>query len=164
MKLNLGCGRIILRDYVNVDYEPPADEIVDLESFPWPWEESSIEEIRMSHILEHLREPWDALRECHRILKPRGRLEIMVPHWRSPDARNLGHRTYWDERSLRPILADTSYSSEFHALFRAIFIHFHFNWKGIWHLDRYLPICEWRRLPLGPLREVHFLLENIKEI
>ena len=56
MKLNLGCGSKILEGYTNVDkfdyYKP--DIVHDLEVTPYPFKENSVDEILMSHVLEHI--------------------------------------------------------------------------------------------------------------
>ena len=56
MKLNLGCGSKILNGYTNVDkfdyYKPNI--VHDLEKFPYPFDENSVEEIILSHVLEHI--------------------------------------------------------------------------------------------------------------
>ena len=56
MKLNLGCGTNKLEGFVNVDVEPASepDMVVDLDILPWPFEDSSAEEIQLNHVLEHL--------------------------------------------------------------------------------------------------------------
>lgn len=87
MKLNLGCGHNKLDGYCNVDvvsdYSP--DAVVDLEKFPWPWKDSTVDEIALCHVLEHLGESRDIYlgvwKEMYRVLKPNGRVHITVPHW-----------------------------------------------------------------------------------
>ena len=56
MRLNLGCGYNKREGFVNVDSSPHCapDLIHDLEEFPWPWADSSIDEILMVYVLEHL--------------------------------------------------------------------------------------------------------------
>ena len=56
MRLNLGCGFNKRDGYVNVDIGDHCapDVVHDLEKAPWPWDDSSIDEIYMSHVLEHL--------------------------------------------------------------------------------------------------------------
>ena len=59
-KLNLGCGSKIKEGFVNLDkYNTFKPDIVhDLEDFPYPFKENSIDEILLSHVLEHIgREP-----------------------------------------------------------------------------------------------------------
>src|SRR3990167_6388457 len=94
MKLNLGCGGERPEGYTNVDGWPGCkpDILLDLFRFPWPWEDSSVEEIICSHILEHVPHqvegfPGDGLvgwmNECWRILKPGGLLHVAWPHHQS---------------------------------------------------------------------------------
>ena len=74
MKLNLGCECDLRKDYVNLDKKD-----FDLNIFPYPFEDNSIEEIVMVNVLEHLDEPYLVVKECHRILKKGGVLVVEVP-------------------------------------------------------------------------------------
>ena len=89
MKLNLGCGENHKEGYVNVDKLGSPDITHDLESFPWPWGDKSIDEIYMNHILEHLGETSDVyikvIQELYRICKPGAIIQINVPHPRHDD-------------------------------------------------------------------------------
>ena len=80
--LNLGCGTWKMKGVVNVDSSPlvSPDKIWDLNKFPYPWEDCSIDKIIMKHVLEHLDNVIDVMNECDRILKWGGILEIAVPH------------------------------------------------------------------------------------
>jgi len=89
MKLNLGCGQNKVEGYLNVDkYAACApDRVVDLEAFPWPFPDASVDEILLTHVLEHLGRETETffgiMRELHRVLKPGGKVQIGVPHPRS---------------------------------------------------------------------------------
>jgi len=82
-RLNLGCGENKMNDYINVDIRPEInpDIVWDLEKFPYPWEDSSIDEIYASNVIEHF--PYQIqdtiLEEWHRILKSGGKLIIICP-------------------------------------------------------------------------------------
>lgn len=78
MKLNLGCCDRNFPGFVGVDLCPPADVLADLNA-PWPWEDSSIEEIRAWDVVEHLRSPIFTMNEAYRVLMPNGRFDIEVP-------------------------------------------------------------------------------------
>jgi SAM-dependent methyltransferase len=69
--------------WLNVDVDPQAqaDMHHDLECLPYPFESGSAEEILASHVLEHLHQPFAAMSEFARILRPGGRLTIRVPHF-----------------------------------------------------------------------------------
>lgn len=85
-KLNLGCGKAKLIGWVNVDNWGDVDLKHDLNEFPYPWDDNSVDEILMNHVLEHIPNWWDAFRECARILKPGGVLRINVPDESSKSA------------------------------------------------------------------------------
>ena len=83
-KLNLGCGNDIRPDYVNLDVSglDGVDVVHDLNELPLPFEDGVFSEILCLDILEHVDYP-PLLKECHRILKPGGRLVVEVPHFSS---------------------------------------------------------------------------------
>ena len=76
---------------MNVDSSPycAPDLIHDLEEFPWPWADSSTDEILMVHVLEHLGATteiyFSVLRELYRICCHDARITIVVPHPRHDD-------------------------------------------------------------------------------
>lgn len=102
MKLNLGCGQHRRDGFVNIDKFPTfaPDLLWDLEQTPWPFEANSVTEIAARHVLEHLGQAPDVflavIKEIHRVLVPRGTIEIKVPHVRSDG--------YWgDPTHVRPV-------------------------------------------------------------
>ena len=94
-RLNLGCGFDKRKGWINADNfkECEPDVFVDIESFPWPFEDNSFDQILMKHVLEHVGATFAdfrlVMRELYRVLKPDGVLEIHVPHFR--------HDTYWSD-------------------------------------------------------------------
>lgn len=80
-KLHLGCGDNIKPDARNVDAVglEGVDEVVDLNEYPWPWEDNRWRYILAEHVFEHLDSVEQALRECARVLEPGGRLEVVWP-------------------------------------------------------------------------------------
>jgi predicted SAM-dependent methyltransferase len=128
--LNLGCGHVQPAGWLNVDGSnrawlatklPRIDRaLVQLGLLsptefnrsvvwvnllkPFPWRSDSIAAIYMGEILEHFTKDQGAtvLRECHRVLQPRGRLRIRVPDhaefWRRyvRDYDAVKARPVWD--------------------------------------------------------------------
>lgn len=86
LKLNLGCGSKRLEGYLNVDKYGTPDLKVNLEEFPWPWEDNSVEKIELSHVLEHLGQQSEVylkiFQEMYRICQPGAEIHIKVPHYR----------------------------------------------------------------------------------
>ncbi len=83
-KLNIGSGGKPLDHYINVDVNPKAprvDVVHNLDHYPWPFEDDSIDEIVMMQCLEHLIDRNRAMKEVHRILKKEGMAKITVPHF-----------------------------------------------------------------------------------
>ncbi|MDX2504765.1 MAG: methyltransferase domain-containing protein [Gammaproteobacteria bacterium] len=87
--VNLGCGRTHIPGSVGVDCaELPGyvDIVHDLNQTPYPFDNSSIDELHLYHVLEHLDDPVGKLEEIHRILKEDGILYMRVPHFSSNGA------------------------------------------------------------------------------
>jgi peptidoglycan/xylan/chitin deacetylase (PgdA/CDA1 family) len=80
--LNLGCGFTKVPRTINVDRAESCspDIVVDLDQFPYPWKDNSVDGIMMYHVLEHLKDTPRVLEECYRILKNEGLMDIRVPH------------------------------------------------------------------------------------
>ncbi len=99
MKINLGCSDRHLADHVNVDLVQPADVVADL-SQPWPWEDSSADEIVAHDIIEHLPNKIFTMNEAYRVLKHGGKLDIVVPTTDGPGAfMDPTHCSYWHRNS-----------------------------------------------------------------
>lgn len=103
MKLHLGCGQNYRQGWVNVDHSPfvKCDIVHDLEHRPWPFRDSSVTEIEMYAVLEHLSDTLATLAELHRIMLPGATCHIHVPYacsvWAFQDPT---HKAYFTERTL----------------------------------------------------------------
>jgi ubiquinone/menaquinone biosynthesis C-methylase UbiE len=82
-RLNLGCGTDVKKGYVNVDFVKlkGVDIAHDLNKVPYPFRNNEFEEVYVSHVLEHLDDITKTMKELKRIVKPKGRLFIRVPHF-----------------------------------------------------------------------------------
>lgn len=86
--LNLGCGFKKFDGCLNVDKSPlvKPDQVVDLDVFPWPWEDGEFDHIVLKDILEHLGDNGDdfikVIKELYRISNNGAIWEILTPHWR----------------------------------------------------------------------------------
>lgn len=87
LRLNLGCGAKRLKGYLNVDKFGNPDLRFDLETFPWPWQDNSVSDIELHHVLEHLGQQTDVylkiIQEMYRICAPKAKVHVVVPHHRS---------------------------------------------------------------------------------
>ncbi len=81
-KLNLGCGEKKMEGYINIDKrkEVNPDLQIDLEEAHLPYEESSIDEIYTSHLLEHITNFNPLIEEMYRVLKPNAKIFIFAPY------------------------------------------------------------------------------------
>lgn len=87
-KLNLGCGFKKLDDHWNVDIERKCnpDEVLDMEQFPWPYEDNFFEKIHADNVLEHVgQDPkvfTKVLQEMYRVSADGAEWYVCVPHHR----------------------------------------------------------------------------------
>jgi SAM-dependent methyltransferase len=112
--LDVGCGSGALPQFMQelgwraegVDFDPEAARnaaakgvmvhVGELAAQHFP--DGAFDAVTMSHFIEHVHDPLLLLRECHRILKPGGRLVVVTPNNAS-----FGHHIYKENwRGLEP--------------------------------------------------------------
>jgi SAM-dependent methyltransferase len=83
--LDFGCGNRKLPGAVGIDINPDtdADIVHDLNKFPYPFEDSTFDEISADNVIEHLDNIIAVMEELHRISKPGAVIRIMVPYFRA---------------------------------------------------------------------------------
>lgn len=86
--VDIGCGGNKAEGAVGVDHHPypGVDIVADLNKFPWPLEKDRFSRVICSHVIEHVAEPLDFLKEVHRIAAPGGLVELATPHFSSIDS------------------------------------------------------------------------------
>lgn len=137
--LDIGCGfqatnlvqnRDLISEGWGIDYAiSPACKLPNLRFIEAPIEETMaslpsghFDAILFISTLEHLRNPLDALAQCHRMLSDGGRLIINVPTWNAKPvleflAFRLGkstssindHKMYYSKRDLWPKLIEAGF-------------------------------------------------------
>lgn len=159
IKLDLACGGGSPPGFQGVDaYAPTAMHKVDLLTFPWPWLDESIAELRCSHFVEHLPmcfvgpnnehlhvgKPCDDFffrffQEAHRILVPGGRFEVIVPYLQS-------HRAFQDPTHRR-FLSEVN------------FLYLDADWRKANGLDHYGPTFDFK---VGAVDKIYDPFETIR--
>ena len=108
LTLNLGAGNKLIRDATALDLPD-----WDADWSPIPYEDASVQNISALHFLEHVENPIELLRECQRVLKPGGHLNVVVPHWNTQLAHSdLDHKTSWDEETWNRIFRNEYYDKD----------------------------------------------------
>lgn len=131
LKLDLACGINKKEGFTGVDICPGegVDVVHDLESFPWPFEDNSVDEVSMMNYIEHVKDLMGFMNELHRVMKSGAKCEVTAPYWSSIRAwqdpthiRPINEATFlyynkdWREReklTQYPITADFDYSYGF---------------------------------------------------
>lgn len=117
LKLDIACGKNKKPGFTGVDIWEGADIVADLEKFPWPFEDDSVDEIFCSHYIEHTPDLISFVNELYRILKVGGTVEIIAPYYSSI-------RAWMDPTHLRAISENT-------------FLYFNKDWRVLNKLDHY---------------------------
>jgi SAM-dependent methyltransferase len=87
-KINLGAGTDIRKNFINHDIAQleGIDIVHDLNVYPWPWQDNSIDEFLALDVLEHLNDFLKNMEEIHRILKVDIKIFLKVPYWNASSA------------------------------------------------------------------------------
>jgi predicted SAM-dependent methyltransferase len=119
MKLDLGCGKNKQPDFIGVDCVEMegVDKVMDLEVFPWDFEDESVEEIYCSHYIEHTPDLMKFMDECYRILKPGGKATFLAPYYNSVRA--------WQDPTHKRAISE------------ATFLYFNKGWREQNKLEHY---------------------------
>jgi SAM-dependent methyltransferase len=144
--LNIGCGLDKIEGMINVDaYEVcKPDVVADLNKL-LPWKDNSVDEILAKHVFEHLDDFWETFKECIRILKPGGSIEIHVPDESSGNALTYrDHKRIIAQNSFHGIMNKTCYTNawaltEYQSVPAVMtklnrIPHVEFNWMPNWLL------------------------------
>lgn len=135
LKLDLACGQVKKDDtFKGVDFWwKESDYCFDLQKFPWPFEDNSVDELYCSHYIEHIPMEYvehqgvqkDSLfaffDECYRILKPDCIMTVICPSARS-------NRGFQDPTHRRFIVSES-------------FLYLSDEWRKINKLDHYFVNC-----------------------
>jgi len=122
LKLDIACGINKKPGFTGVDICGGADIVVDLEKFPWPFADNSVDEIFCSHYVEHTPDLISFANELYRIMKVGTKAEIIAPYYSSI-------RAWQDPTHLRAISENT-------------FLYFNKEWRQINELDHYPIVCD----------------------
>jgi len=119
VRLDLGCGQRKQPGFTGVDIVkmPGVDIVHDLWKFPWPFEDESVDEIFVSHVIEHVPDLIKFMTEVHRILKMGGKGKIIAPYYNSV-------RCWQDPTHLKAISENA-------------FLYYLRHWREINGLDHY---------------------------
>lgn len=104
VKLNIGCGYDIRKGYINIDVKEGVgvDLVLDATSLHLPFDDNSVDEILLYHVLEHMVYRYEFIEECKRILKKDGLLHIKLP----TNAVSLAHQSYTHRKDFFKCVTD----------------------------------------------------------
>lgn len=119
LKLNLACGQIKMDGFLGIDKvkTKATDKIMDLEKYPWKFEDESVDEIHCSHYVEHVTDLIKFMDEIHRVLKKGCRATIIAPYYSSMRA--------WQDPTHKRAISE------------ATFLYFNKGWRDQNKLDHY---------------------------
>lgn len=108
-KLNIGSGTDKIVGFINLDVDSSSKPNVlrDIEK-GLPFDNESVDEIKCSHTLEHIKDLPFVLSEFYRVCKPDARVTVVVPLM---DASDMTHVRFFNKDTFRT-LTDSYYWGE----------------------------------------------------
>jgi len=137
-KINLGSGKDIKKDYLNIDSVKlnGVDLVLNLNKYPWPLKSDYFEEIYADNILEHLDSIIKPMEEIWRVSTNKARIIIKVPSFPGVNsAADPTHKQFFTYTSLDYFRKEDNLNYYSKARFKII------NKKLIFH--NYLKFFNW---------------------
>lgn len=119
IKLDLGCGNHLVKGFTGVDIsnKTQAKIICDLEKYPWPWEDNSVDEMYCGHFVEHITDLFKFMDEAYRVLKKGSLFTVLGPYYTSVRA--------WQDPTHKRALSEP------------MFCYFNKAWRKLNELEHY---------------------------
>jgi len=108
--LEVGCGPDKSPGSVGLDRLalPGVDVVHDVDRIPWPIADDAFDEVRCLHVIEHVDDICGVMDELHRITRPGGRVQIVVPYFARYSAfKDPTHRRFCTFESFNYFVAGT---------------------------------------------------------
>ncbi len=109
MKLNIGCGKSQMDEYVNLDKNVCGQDVLRDVLRGLPFDDNKFEEVYTSHLMEHIpagEELYFVLSEIWRVCENGGKFIIRVPHSDTHEAFFPDHLSWWNEAMVRALVSD----------------------------------------------------------
>jgi len=101
--ISIGSGEIKEKGIIGtMDNNPSVNPNImhDCNVFPYPFEDNELEGFVCEHIIEHLSDPMQVLKEMHRCCKSGAIIEITTPHYSSYQSWNdLSHKFHFGQNA-----------------------------------------------------------------
>ena len=113
--VDLGCGITKVPGSIGVDcfQDPAVDVVHNLDVFPYPFGNDTLDAVYLNHCIEHLADPKGTLEECLRIVRPDGNIFITVPHVTNlASFGDATHRRYFSYRAIPGLAGSVAVSGK----------------------------------------------------
>jgi len=136
--LDVGCGKNKIKGAIGLDIDKGTDSDIvwDLNKYPYPIESGEFDKVYAKHIIEHVDDPVNFIKEIYRIVKPEGTCFIETPHFSCYVAYSEPqHKRYFSYFMIDEILKKVP----FKIAEREITFYKSFRWSGIKYLANKFP-------------------------
>jgi len=171
-KLNLGCGKDIRVDYINMDIVPNkgVDVVHNMEKMPYPFPNNYFDEIVSIHALEHTSNFIEIMNEIHRISKYGCIIKIEVPYFPSITSFSTpDHRSFFSTRSFNYFRYNHQQHFIAGATFEILNLRLYFTRRRLflskiieYFVNNMVNIYERFFCFIFPMQEIHYKLKVIK--
>jgi SAM-dependent methyltransferase len=158
MRLNIGSGRDVRPDWVNLDHPDVAAKIegivpcdIDQPELRLPFDDNTFEVIEASHVLEHLNNLLPFMQEVHRVATPDAAFFVEVPYGSSDDAwEDPTHVRAFFAGSWAYFSAPTYWRSDY-------------GYRGDWKPEAVLLVVDQLRYPMGEQQSQRVIADVMQE-